>query len=429
MKICFKVCLFVIIFFVLSLGLAFFLKDDANSYSRALTHSFYKQDNIDILFCGASHVSHGIDTRVSDLKFNCNTFNAGTPSQGINGTYAIIQQAIKTYKVKKIFLECDFAITCKGSGDSKKMGKSDFIVLNFLKDSSIKFNFTKDNSSANNMFNAFLPIGVDKLMTLSPSKLLKKTKALISGEYFKYNYGDKDSGYDGKGCVLDYDFIENGTFNNDIFEPAFKPVSEYWKNYIGKIIALCKEHDIELVFYSMPGSDFYLHEKGDYDTFYSEIKSYLNRLGFDYYDFNLCRPAFSMEDKDYSDDNHLNINGIQKFSNYFCNLFTGKVSEEDMFYSSYKEKIDAQEDKIYGLLIIKAENAKSFKIYPVKNNVSESDITYDVAVKHNGIEEVLAQNSPDTVYNYPEQTSGKLYIKSYIRGALCNSVSVSYAAF
>ena len=99
------------------------------------------------------------------------------------------------------------------------------------------------------------------------------------------------------------------------------------------------------------------------------------------------------------------------------------------YYSSYKEKIDAQEDKIYGLLIIKAENAKSFKIYPVKNNVSESDITYDVAVKHNGIEEVLAQNSPDTVYNYPEQTSGKLYIKSYIRGALCNSVSVSYAAF
>lgn len=68
MKICFKVCLFVIIFFVLSLGLAFFLKDDANSYSRALTHEFYKQDNIDILFCGASHVSHGIDTRVSDAS-------------------------------------------------------------------------------------------------------------------------------------------------------------------------------------------------------------------------------------------------------------------------------------------------------------------------------------------------------------------------
>lgn len=39
----------------------FLMKDDANSYSRVLSHEFYQQEQIDTLFCGSTHVSHGID--------------------------------------------------------------------------------------------------------------------------------------------------------------------------------------------------------------------------------------------------------------------------------------------------------------------------------------------------------------------------------
>ena len=123
-----KVFLFVSFFFVLSFICAFLFKDDTNSYSRALAHEFYRQNNIDILFCGASHVSHGMDPRISDKEFGENTFNAGTPSQGINGTYAVIRQALKSYKVSKIYLETDFAIACREPELPLKMGKSDFIV-------------------------------------------------------------------------------------------------------------------------------------------------------------------------------------------------------------------------------------------------------------------------------------------------------------
>ena len=71
----FKIILFVVVFFLFTLPVAFILKDDVNSYSRVLTHEFYSQKNIDIIFCGASHVSHGIDSRISDLKFDKNTFS------------------------------------------------------------------------------------------------------------------------------------------------------------------------------------------------------------------------------------------------------------------------------------------------------------------------------------------------------------------
>ena len=71
-KIAFKVLLFIVFFFILSFFTAFILKDDTTSYSRVLSHEFYNQENIDILFCGASHVSHGMNPKIADAAFGKN---------------------------------------------------------------------------------------------------------------------------------------------------------------------------------------------------------------------------------------------------------------------------------------------------------------------------------------------------------------------
>ena len=179
-----KFFIFSALFFVFSFILAFLLKDDANSYSRVLTHEFYKQENIDILLCGASHVSHGLDPRIADVQFGKNTFNSGTPNQNINGTLAIVKTGLKKYKVSTIFLESDFATACREEQSHRRMGTSDLIVASFLKDPVIKWEFIKRSSSPDNIFNALLPIGKDKLMTLSPKKTFKKFKSIITGEFF-----------------------------------------------------------------------------------------------------------------------------------------------------------------------------------------------------------------------------------------------------
>ena len=178
----------------------------------------------------------------------------------------------------------------------------------------------------------------------------------------------------------------------------------------------------------MPCSDFYLHEKGDYNIFYSEMKNYINSLGFEYYDFNLCKEEFSMNDDDYFDDNHLNINGIDKFSRFSCDFFTGKISAKDMFYSSYAQKTQNQKQKIYGLLIIKTEDGKSFEIIPMTNINDKDSITYDISIQNlNGINE-LAKNTKETKFALPKGTSGKILVKSYVNGILNNSVKENYVA-
>lgn len=127
-----KIVAFTALFFLLTIPVAFILKDDINSYARVLFHEFYNQNKIDYLICGASHVSHGVEANIASNDFGKNVFNSGTPSQKIDGTYAILRQAIKLYKIEKVFLELDFAITTE-QGVSERTGfKSEYIVANGL---------------------------------------------------------------------------------------------------------------------------------------------------------------------------------------------------------------------------------------------------------------------------------------------------------
>lgn len=430
MKIVAKTALFLVIFILLSFVVSFVHKDNLTSYTRTLSHEFYEQDNIDILFCGASHVSHGIDPRIADKVFGCVTFNTGTPSQGINGTYAIIKQALETYDVSRIFLEADFAVACKGAFNDKKMGKADFLSGELLRSTRIKNEFILDSSSPSGLLNAYLPIGKDKMMTMNPVKIGKKLKAVIDGSYFDYTYSDPESEYAGKGCVLDYEAIPDGGFYNYYNEPAFLPITDYWKYYIEKITALCSSHNVELVFYSMPCSDFYLHEKGDYDVYYSYLKDYFSSLGYEYYDFNLCNEKYlSLEDHDFSDDNHLNINGIPKYTEVFCKFFTDTIPEKDLFFNSYKDKTDAQPDRCYGLVCIASDDMKSVQIKPITNHVEQSQLSYDIYANTSDESIVLAEKTNDNLVSLPENSSGQLTIMCYVDGFLNNKVSIPYVSF
>ena len=163
--------------------------------------------------------------------------------------------------------------------------------------------------------------------------------------------------------------------------------------FLNQICNLCKENNVELVFYSMPGSDFYLHEKGNYDNFYFEIKDFLNSLGYDYYDF------------------------------------TDKITREDMFYTSYTQKVAAQPDTIYGLIYHFSDDKKMLSIEPVKNHVGSSRITYDVYAMCVGEEITLAEKSNNTTFALPGGKSGKIRVISYIDGVKQNDCTENFAAF
>lgn len=431
-----KILIFTVLFLILTIPVAFLLKDDTKSYSRALFHEFYEQKNIDYLICGASHVSHGLEANVASQKLGKNVFNTGTSQQQIDGTLAIINQTLKLYKPEKIFLELDFAITCGKSFSSRTGFSSEYIVASGIKDFSIKSDYLLHCSKPKYYPNAFLPIGKDKMLTLNPKKIFLKLKSIFSGEYFKYTYSDEKFEYAGKGCVLDSDEIKDGTFSDYQKESKIdvKGISDDWKVTVDKIIDVCKKNGVELIFYSMPGSDFYLNQRGNYDEYYDFCRDFFAERGFSYYDFNLARPdILSLLDSDFVDDNHLSKKGIYKWTDVFCDFFASKYREENSlekyFYSSYAQKMQEMDERIFGLYVIECDDRKSLEIIPVKNHVDSSKITFDVYALCDGETITLAEKSTDTIFPLPDGKSGKIRAISYIDGVKQNDCVENFASF
>ena len=392
-RIALKIAIFLVLFYVLSMFVAAVLRDDADAYSRILMHELYNQtDGIDILYCGASHVSHGIVADIADEMTGKRNFSSGTAAQSIDGTYAVLKQATKLYNIERVFLELDFAVATQKAKKERTGFSSDYLVALYLKDPLIKAEFLANISEPKYYINHLLPIGKDKHLTLRPQDLIRKVGGIINGDYFRYNYLSDDSEYAGRGCVMDWDKIANGSFVNDRDEGRIRveAISEDWKNTIDKIIALCKEKNIALTMYSMPCSDYYLNEKGNYDEYYSFIKKFCAERGFEYYDFNLAKETFFYpEDEDFSDDNHFNKQGVLKWTRAFWTFFASENAKEDFFYNSYAEKMAALGDKVFGIVAKTSEDKKSISITPITNISDKNRINYRVYTIISGKEAVL----------------------------------------
>ena len=427
-----KSAVFSIIFVAISFLLSFILKNNINSYARTLFNEFYRQEKVDILFWGASHISHGINPQIADSMLNASTYNTGTPSQRIEATYAIIEQAIKLYDLKKIYLEIDFAVVSTTSFKDSKGFKANYIVGENIKDLKVKYNLYKTMSSPKYYLNHILPIGKDKMISLNPKDIVNKIRAIISGAYYRAEYSNEDTIYAGKGCVMDLNSIEDGTFSNNSFEKPIpiKDFVEDWKSMIKKIINKCEENKIELVFFSMPQSDFYLNEKSNFDDFHFYIKNFLAENNYDYYDFCLANPdILPLKDHHYSDDNHLSKDGVELWTNVFFKWASGEISDEEMFFSSYEEKMKKMASQIFGLILSLEQDTNNLKITSIDNNNSNDVITYDVNYIIDGETIPVAINSRENTFSMPSNKTLTLEVFSYLNDKQQNHCKEIFTVF
>jgi hypothetical protein len=218
---------------------------------------------------------------------------------------------------------------------------------------------------------------------------------------------------------MDESFIENGTFFSTEIEkeiPVLK-ISDDYKSTLDKIIGLCRKKNIALFFYINPQSDFYLCEKGNYDEFHSAMKEILRQKGFAFYDFSLCRKEFlDLQDTDYSDDNHLNKSGIEKFTNAFAEFYKSE-NRSDFFYESYGEKLAAQKEKILGVVFDESPDKKSVRLIPVTNRKKIQDINFSVKFKtRNAATESFFP--AEQFFAYPQNQSGSVEIRGFLNGEM-----------
>ena len=408
-KIVIECLAFFVAFMVCGELLKYILIDDTSSYTRVTFHEMYEQDNIDLLFIGSSHCYRSFIPEILDNNVEgLNTFNAGTSSQSLDGSYMIIQEVAKHNNLKHIYLELYFNVAFDSYKDRTQLTQT-YIIADYLHPSWNKINYLLNASSKKHYINSFIVArrNWDKLFDIKYiGELVSKKQTREYKDYgYEYITGDAEW-YVGKGFVANaakihgWNLFLEGEWNS--FD--FSNISDDWIQTLDNIINFCEENDISLTLVSAPMSNFYLSGGGNYDVYIDLVNNVIQDTHVDYLDFNLCKEEyFPNKSELFKDIDHLNYEGAQIFSKVFLNYINGIVSEEELFYTSYEEKMEKLTPTVFGI-IYKEEQKENAELSRACKIISSGGLEYSIQLKTSEKEHYLVQDfsKNDLFYISPE---------------------------
>ncbi len=444
LKIIFKISAFLLLCYYINSVFSILLVNTSSWSRYAIVGMYNESENIDILCLGSSHCFHSIQPLILDEYTEQYSYNLGTGSQRMNSAYALLVEANKTNEISTVYLECFYELW---NNDGIIAGKHEDItdisetinVADYMRFSLNKIEYLLEATDSKYYANTFIPARRHwgKIFDISYiiENIQRQLESNTESEESLNSRGFSSSLTQSK---VEGDFIVMG---------EFIPLSSEWigGDYLEdlyQIAEYCEENSIELILYSAPMPNFYiLRQGGSYDDYVNRMEDIAEEIGSQYYDFNLCRTEYlNLEDGDFADDNHLNINGSTEFSHLFGDFFYGDLNcSEDIFYDSYAEKLSSMEERVFGLVIEPFEENRENKEYVIRpvTNLEEdnSRITYTIINHVEQISEeerveveseILQEESNNAWIELPLDQMGSIEIYVYLDGEETNHVTFEY---
>lgn len=386
---------FLCLFFAIEKVLEYALVNDTNEWSRAMFHDFYtREENIDTLFLGSSHVYCGINPAVITEKTGESAFNMATPAQPLNGSYYLLREADKYNDISHVYLELYFGQSTGEEGHFKEADQlpRNWRNTNYMKPSFNKLSYMVTMSEPSLAYMTFLPARRYWTDIFEPDKIKETIRQKRTDAYADYYVENVLNGvvetYVKDGFYYSEHKAEGGVLYDIIMPAPFSenPMTKEAECYLRKIIEYCEKENIELTLYSAPVTDYQASLYGEYDRYVEQVSEIAAEYELFYYDFNLCKEEYLdlTDDALFRDKGHLNIWGAEIFSEFFADFFTGlkegTVSFEQCFYPSYREKTENGKERIFGLVVEKEERTDEkagYVVTPV-HNLKEKNIEYDM---------------------------------------------------
>lgn len=384
-KLLVSIVMFCILFAGCNKFFQYILIDDTASYTRLTFHEMYEQENIDVLFVGSSHCYRSFIPEILDEELGMNTFNCGTSSQHLDGSYMVIREAARYNDIKHIYLEIYFDAAFAVNKERTDLTQT-YIISDYLRPSLDKVQYLLNASTKEYYSNSFLRArrNWNRFFEADYIKDLILKKGTAAYKNYEYTYVSQETEwYAGKGYVANNQTVDNWNYFLDDawFAADFSNISSDWLHTLEDIIAFCGKKEIALTLVAAPMPNYLLAGIGDYDEYIGIIQDMIAGTDIRFYDFNLCKEEYFPNTSSlFKDKDHLNCYGAETFSRLFADFINGKILEDELFYSSYEEKLGHLSPTVFGVVYHdesddKGEMTRKCQIVSTGNDSLEYKIT------------------------------------------------------
>ena len=390
----------------------YFTADQSNNHIRRKWASFYdytKTKEVDVIILGNSHIITGIDPFVLSDATSSTCYILGNSGTGIIDAWFQLGEALKHTQPKLVILET----YCISNGEKPKGEVIPYLQsFDAQKDKLYKFQCMPKLFYSDSWIAAWSPSIRNHTFLLTDTARIKyniknpkepKSKKLDLGRFSRFAYGLQDS------TLLKYDSI-----GAPVKGTAYQ-MSAFTKKYLQKIMEMCKEKQIPVLFFTVP---MYYKHVSDYDvwrtTLNEELQKYPNAKWFDLqmdYDTLLYTP--NMFEDTYEKNQHLSNLGMmvtayklaEFINNHYPDLLPDR-SKDLKWIDDFKttDHFAYNQDIAEGMTgfssIVKAKQAGNFYIkeLALQENAESNRLILKIE-KHENLPDVLTVQYNITMQN------------------------------
>lgn len=421
MKTILKAVIGIIVLLSIILGtnelLKYMLIDDAQDQVRYAMNEMYKQENIETVFLGSSHVFCGFDPKILDEKLGENTYLAATPVQKIDGSYYILKELLKNNDIKTVYLDMYYR-QYRDEPSERFDDQMQYIycITDYMKNNWNRVEFLLNACDKERYIEGFLAASRygNHLFDLKRFERIVKSKR--NEEYKNKECPESLQGIFYKGAMFTPGSHGNPNMIAKIGEYELaqineeKVISDYSLKYLKKLVRLCKEEEIRLVLTTTPMTDFHLIAMGNYTVFYNYVYDFAVENEIEFYDFNLCKKeVLNLEDNCFLDTHHLSGKGAVQFSEVFALAMKqyGDEERKDLFYNSVEEKIKNLPQKVFGIYLIGEDICE---INVAANYFFEKEYRFCILDENGNEQEIIQEYSDKNILDWKQYGNSKIKI-------------------
>ena len=387
---------------------------EEDPWNHILWNSFYKQDNIDNIFIGSSHVYCDVNPFILDEINSMNNFDLSASSLTLSASYYLLREANRVYDLKNAYVELYYVPnTGPNSVDSKETIRNNWRTIPYLKPSMNKWEYVSSTVDSSRYIETLFPF-VRYRSRLFDGEYINSVRDKKNTEEWKnYEYvAESDAG------VIEY--MQKGFYRSDhTIESANAYLYETQVNleteglltednceYIQKIIDYCKSENINIKFFISPIYETQILSSRDYDAYYQQVLNIVNSNHVELYDFNLCKSEYLdiMHQQYFYDNGHLNETGAEIFTPFLWNVLISSYEENEIYFcKSYLEKISLDEPELYGIFY---ENSEEGKACTFASNTDTELEYYIVFIPEEGDSIIIQDFSSNKEFIIPSEFSG-----------------------